>query len=162
MLYLPSSGSRTYSNSMQNIWLSLLSQPALKDSSLCHKYPDTGMTWHFTHETSWGWQFISIIKFAFRKWSVTQEDTDSSGHQAGNKKACVEYNSIFVKKKERKKEIYMLHAHTHTYVYIHLCVKKSVKVHIRCLQWLCLEAKTAGDLNLLCSFTCLQFLIVVQ
>lgn len=42
------------------------------------------------------------------------EDPDSSGHEAGNKKACVDYDFIFV-----KKYIY-IYVHTELYIFIYI------------------------------------------
>lgn len=47
---------------------------------------ETGMACCLVHETSWGWQLTLIIKSAFRKWSVTQEDMDSPGQWASKEK----------------------------------------------------------------------------
>ena len=78
---------------------------------------------------------------------MTQEDTDSSGHQAGNMKACKDYDSFFVKNKEYK------YICIHTRTYIHIYRKKSEKAHIRVLQWLSLAAEILSDLNSLSFFT---------
>lgn len=57
-----------------------------------------------------------MIKVAFRKWSVSQEDTDTSGHQVGNTKVYIDYEFIFVKKRKTNTSVY-IYTYTFTFIY---------------------------------------------